>query len=107
MAGDQVEEADGTSPFGNRRATFRLATALDVQVRSAPDTVGTDAWARDATNGERVLRTVTEDISVGGLRFRAPNTLPAGSDVSISLTLNGARHVVKGSVRRASADPFG
>ena len=93
MASDRLNPTeDPARPSSNRRTAFRLPTALPVVVRCA---------------GAETLATMTEDLSAGGLCFRAPNAFAHGTAVELSFTIDGTRVSVEGTVAHVSADRFG
>ena len=98
---------DGPLQSSNRRTAFRLPTAFDVRVRSNGSAKGTDAWTRADRGAARVLATVTEDVSAGGLRFRAPEVVPRGTPLTVSFALDDAPVEAEGEVAHVSSDDFG
>jgi hypothetical protein len=98
---------DGPLPSSNRRTAFRLPTAFDVRVRSDGAPTGTEEWTRADRGAARVLATVTEDVSAGGLRFRAPALLPRGTPLTVSFALDDTPVVAEGAVAHVSTDDFG
>jgi len=103
--GERSELEDRRAPAVNRRAAFRLAVPLDVLAQAPPGTRGTQTWKRGHEGP--TIRTVTEDLSVGGLRFRAPERLERGTCVDFELDLDGTRVDVTGTVARTTVDSFG
>ncbi len=97
--------ADKAVQASNRRTAFRLPTALAVRVRCAEAIAGMDGWTREG--GARVLESVTEDVSAGGLRFRAPAVLARGTPLSVAFALDETRAEAHGEVAHVSADEFG
>lgn len=98
---------DGPLQSSNRRTAFRLPTAFDVRVRSDGTPKGTEDWPRAERGAARVLSTVTEDVSAGGLRFRAPALLPRGTPLTVSFALDDTPVEAEGAVAHVSADDFG
>jgi hypothetical protein len=98
---------DDVRQASNRRTAFRLATAFDVRVRSDGSPKGTEGWKRADRGPGRVLATVTEDVSAGGLRFRAPVVVPRGTPLSVSFSLDDTAIEANGEVAHVSADEFG
>jgi len=98
---------DGPRESSNRRTAFRLPTAFDVRVRSDGSPKGTEEWAKADRGAARVLATVTEDVSAGGLRFRAPARLPYGTPLTVSFALDDTPIEAEGAVAHVSADDFG
>lgn len=96
---------EGGRQASNRRTAFRLPTAFDVEVRSEGTPRGTDEWKR--VPGGRMLATVTEDVSAGGLRFRAPAVVPRGTPLTAAFLLDDTSMEAKGEVAHVSADDFG
>jgi hypothetical protein len=90
----------------NRRSFFRLATALPIRVWTS-SARGTELWPVELTEGARVLETTTEDISIGGLKFRAPAALESGTLVDVFVPLEGCERHVKARVAHARTDRFG
>jgi hypothetical protein len=76
----------------NRRTAFRLPTVFPVSVRRA---------------GAPCLTTVTEDLSAGGLCFRAPEAFAGGTSVELSFTIDHTPVSVGGIVAHVAADTFG
>jgi PilZ domain len=102
-----VGSGDGPLQSSNRRTAFRLPTAFDVRVRSDGTAKGTEDWPRVDRGAARVLTTVTEDVSAGGLRFRAPARLPRGTPLTVSFALDDVPVEAEGAVAHVSADDFG
>jgi hypothetical protein len=102
--GDAPE--DGPRQSSNRRTAFRLPTVFDVKVRSDGAPKGTEDWTR-LGGAERVLDTVSEDISAGGLRFRAPTVLARGTPLAVSFALDETAVELEGFVAHVGADEFG
>ncbi len=98
---------DGPLPSSNRRTAFRLSTAFDVRVRSDGSPRGTEEWTKADRGAARVLATVTEDVSAGGLRFRAPALLPRGTPLLVSFALDDTAIEAESEVAHVSADEFG
>ena len=98
---------DDVRQSSNRRTAFRLPTAFDVCVRSDGTPKGTENWKRADRGGGRVLATVTEDVSAGGIRFRAPAVVPRGTPLSVSFSLDDTAIEAEGEVAHVSADEFG
>jgi hypothetical protein len=96
---------DGLRHSANRRTAFRLPTVFDVKVRSAGSPKGTEDWPR--RRGERVLDTVSEDVSAGGVRFRAPAVLARGTPLAVSFALDETALELEGFVAHVGADEFG
>jgi hypothetical protein len=90
----------------NRRNFFRLATALPVRVWTQTAR-GTEAWPVELTEGARVLETTTEDISIGGLKFRAPSELELGTMLDVFVPLEGRERRMRARVAHARTDRFG
>ena len=103
--GERSELDDRRAPAVNRRAAFRLPVALDVLAMVPPGTRGATTWKREHEGP--CLRTVTEDLSVGGLRFRAPERLERGTSVELELDLEGKRVDLVATVARTTVDSFG
>jgi c-di-GMP-binding flagellar brake protein YcgR len=103
--GERSELEDRRASADNRRAAFRLPVALDVLAEVSPGTRGTQTWKRGHEGP--CLRTVTEDLSVGGLRFRAPERLERGTGVELELDLDGTRVDLSSTVARTTVDSFG
>ena len=101
------DRADAVRPASNRRTAFRLSTAFDVRVRSEGTPKGTEQWKRVERGGGHVLATVTEDVSAGGIRFRAPAVVPRGTPLSVSFMLDDTAVEATGVVAHVSADEFG
>lgn len=91
----------------NRRTAFRLATAFDVRVRSVGTPKGTEAWPRADGGAARLLSTVSEDISAGGLRFRAPGVVARDTPLTVKFALDSTPIELVGNVAHVSADEFG
>ena len=91
----------------NRRTAFRLPTVFEVRVHSAGTPRGTEEWRRAADGAGRVLATVTEDVSAGGLRFRAPAVLARGTPLTVSFALDETPIEAAGEVAHVGADEFG
>jgi hypothetical protein len=89
----------------NRRAYFRIPTVMAVTVLTSSDAA--NEWAIDIDRGMRVLETITEDVSIGGLRFRAPNPLPSGSNIEIELPLDSGLLLLDAVVTHVASDEFG
>ena len=103
--GETSEFGNVPSSARNRRAAFRLPVALDVVVEVASGIDGTEAWERGPEGP--CLTTVTEDISIGGLRFRAPEKLERDVSVELGLELEGTRLALIATVARTTVDTFG
>jgi len=91
----------------NRRTAFRLPTVFEVQVRSAGAPLGTEDWVRVESGAARMLATVSEDVSAGGLRFRAPAVLARGTPLALSFSLDETPVDVAGEVAHVGSDEFG
>jgi hypothetical protein len=91
----------------NRRTAFRLPTVFAVSVRSDGAQTGTEDWEHVADGAARLLETVSEDISAGGLRFRAPAVLPRGTPLHVSFALNETPVNAEGFVAHVGPDEFG
>jgi hypothetical protein len=98
---------DDIRQSSNRRTAFRLPTAFDVRVHCAGAPKGTEGWQRADRGAARVLTTVTEDISAGGIRFRAPAVLSSGTVVTVSFALDDVPIEAEGVVAHVSSDEFG
>ncbi len=96
----------GDSGRDNRRRFFRLSTVLDVRVWVDETVAGTDTW-RTGEDGRRFLDTITEDMSVGGLRLRAPRALARGTPVDVAFTVGDTPVELSGTVAHAARDGFG
>jgi hypothetical protein len=99
------EFEDARASARNRRAAFRLPIALDVVVRTSSGTAGTERW--DSTRGGVELRTVTEDLSAGGLKFRAPARLPTAKPLELLLDIEAKPLPLTGNVAYARPDDMG
>ena len=89
------------------RRAFRLDTALPLRVRVADGLRGTRDWPQTEDGEWRVLDTVTEDLSIGGLRFRAPHVLARGETVEVDFDLDDYEITLDAKVAHAEADPWG
>ena len=89
-----------TSGSSCRRDMHRTAFA-DMSAR------GTDEWDIDKSRGGRSLVTVTEDLSMTGLRLRTPAPLPAGTQLALEIDVAGEVADVAAEVMHARADEFG
>ena len=107
MAADDDDLAAlGPRQSSNRRTAFRLPTVFEVRVRSASGAPkGTEDWVR--SGAERVLDTVSEDVSAGGLRFRAPAVLARGTPLALAFALDETAVDLEGFVAHVGADEFG
>jgi hypothetical protein len=83
---------DAQAPAHNRRSAFRLPVALDIAVQQA---------------GEPPLETVTEDLSVAGLRFRSMRAIELETPLEVTLHVELTRLVVAAVVVRNAPDRFG
>ena len=99
--------ADASRQTSNRRTAFRLPTALDVRVQVEGTPKGTEIWPLLDGGTGRVLATVSEDISAGGLRFRAPTPLARRTPVTLAFALDETPVVVEAEVAHVEADDFG
>lgn len=102
-----LEDSDGPRQSSNRRTAFRLATTIEVRVRIEGSPRGTDTWKRADGGRARELTTVTEDVSAGGLRFRAPAVVQRGAPVTVAFALDGTPVEAAGAVAHVEADEFG
>jgi hypothetical protein len=100
------DDSAATAP-DNRRRAFRLATRFVVRVSVAKGERGARDWPLDEDGDRRVLDTFSEDISVGGLRFRAPKVLGPGTPVEVVFDLDGHHIELAAKVAHAAADDFG
>ena len=103
--GDSSHTGDALALARNRRAAFRLPVALDLVATVPAGTRCGDGW-KSGRDGLR-LHTVTEDLSVGGLRFRAPQRLERDTDVEIEMNLEGVRLDIDAVVVQTTVDAFG
>jgi c-di-GMP-binding flagellar brake protein YcgR len=102
---DRFEFVNARASAQNRRAAFRLPLALDVHVQVCPGTRGSQTW--ESGRQGPCLKTVTEDLSVGGLRFRAPERLERDTLLELELALEGTRLALTGTVAQTTVDSFG
>ena len=103
--GNEPQAGDNVALARNRRAAFRLPIALDLAVEVAPETRGSQSW-KSGREG-LLLETVTEDVSIGGLKFRAPERLERDTNVDLELDLEGARLELSAVVAQSNVDSFG
>jgi PilZ domain len=102
---DQSQMHERREAIDNRRAAFRLAIAVDLTAEVPAGTAGSEEW-KQRRDGP-FLRSVTEDLSVRGLRFRAPARLERDTPVEFALEVDGARMLLDGVVAHAQVDQFG
>src|SRR3954468_10301166 len=67
---------------------------------------GTEKWARNHRTGEFCLSTVTEDVSMSGVRMRVPEPLQAGTGLGLTIDVEGKGAEVRGEVMHSRADEF-
>ena len=101
-------DTTGLLPTGhNRRRAYRMPVGLETRVLAERDASGTVAWKLHDDGEHRVLDTLSEDLSVGGLRFRAPNLISRGTHLTVSFQLNDTPIELNAQVAHAAADTFG
>jgi len=91
----------------NRRAAFRIDVSCSALVLAERVVRGMDAWALDRWTGKRTLETVTEDISMSGVRLRLPAPLAAGTCLELRIHVDGKEAAVTAEVMHSRADEFG
>jgi len=101
------EELPDLSDPKQLRKAFRLDTALPLRVRVGKGVRGSGEWPLTEDGEWRVLDTRTEDLSVGGLRFRAPRVLTRGEPVAVEFELGDHLIELEARVAHAKADQFG
>ena len=101
------DDSSGPADPRSQRRAFRIDTALPVRIRVAPDAFGASTWPPSDDGDARVLDTFTEDVSVLGMRFRAPATLAPGEPLAVAFELDDQPFELAAEVACADADQFG
>jgi hypothetical protein len=104
---DRTQRQTGTSgPGANRRGAFRIEMTCPVFVFADSSLEGTASWARNRLTGGFCLATVTEDLSMSGLRLRLPAPVDAGTRLGLTIDVAGNGAEVLGEVMHSRADEF-
>ena len=105
-----VELAQRSEQLGgasNRRAAFRIEVLCRVEVTVDKAVAGTDSWERERRGHGRRLRTVTEDVSMTGVRLRTPELLRKGTRATLRIEHGDECSEVVAEVMHSGTDRFG
>ena len=105
--GQETRHQEDTSGRGaNRRAAFRIEMTCSVFVFADSSAPGTETWTRNRLTGGFCLATVTEDVSMGGVRLRLPAPLEAGTRLGLTIDVAGNGAEAIGEVMHSRSDEF-
>lgn len=107
-----MELAQRTEPeqlvgAANRRAAFRIDVSCAVEMTVDKSVPGTATWERARPGHGRRLRTITEDVSMTGVRLRAPDVLRKGTRARLRIEHGDEAAEVIAEVMHAGKDIFG
>ena len=91
----------------NRRGAFRIDVSCSATAIAERVVRGMDAWELDGASSSRTLETVTEDLSMTGVRLRLPAPLAAGTRLALRINVDGMDADVSAEVMHSRADEFG
>jgi hypothetical protein len=103
--GTQLQE-NASGQGVNRRAAFRIEMTCPVFVFADSTSPGTEDWTRNRLSGGLCLATVTEDVSMGGVRLRLPAPLEAGTRLGLTIDVAGNGAEAVGEVMHSRTDEF-
>ncbi|HET9730622.1 MAG TPA: hypothetical protein VFR41_14430, partial [Acidimicrobiia bacterium] len=85
----ELEPTVRTLPQGaNRRQAFRIEVTCAIDAFSERPVAGTDAWNVESDRRGRSLRTISEDVSISGVRMRLPAPLRAGTTLTLKIHID-------------------
>jgi len=83
-----------------------LAAVLRTNGVADSTSPGTEKWTRNRLTGGLCLATVTEDVSMGGVRLRLPAPLEAGTRLGLTIDVAGNGEEAVGEVMHSRTDEF-